>query len=61
LPPGTGSARITALRLFRLGTDYVPQPPLFTWSGEIELSAKGPAWEHAIAPPEDGRPAGRSR
>jgi hypothetical protein len=48
LPPGTGTARITALRLFRLGTDYAPQPPLFTWSGEIELSAKGPAWEHAI-------------
>jgi hypothetical protein len=45
LPPGTGSARVRRLRLFLPGADYAPQPPIFTWSGEVALSAKGPPWE----------------
>jgi hypothetical protein len=61
LPPGTGTARITSLRLFRLGTDYAPAPPLFIWSGEIALSAKGPPWEHAIAQAAIGASATRWR
>jgi hypothetical protein len=48
LPPGTGSARVTRLRLFLPGPDYAPQAPIFTWSGEAALPAEGPPWEIEI-------------
>jgi hypothetical protein len=51
LPPGTGTVRVTAVRLFRLGADYAPQPPLFRWSGEVVLSPRShPAEEFRVAP-----------
>jgi hypothetical protein len=51
LPPGAGSARLKRVnKLFLLGPDDLPQPSVFSWTGDVPLTPEGPACELSIAP-----------
>jgi hypothetical protein len=46
LAPGTGRARLLRVtRLFRLGPGFLPEPDLFSWTGDLPLVAEGAAVE----------------
>ena len=58
LPKGSGRARLTRVnRLFLLGADDLPGPPLLGWRGELELPADGPAVELPL--PGEAKSGGR--
>jgi hypothetical protein len=51
-PPGAGNARLLRInRITLLGADDLPGPPLFSWVGDLSMTAEGPPVEVPVPGP----------